>query len=58
MAIKGDHKPAQRIRAAANERALYSIGDLAAEFGISTRAIRCSEAKGLIAQERVGSNRR
>ena len=36
---------------------LYSIGDLASEFGISTRAIRFYESKGLIAPERVGSNR-
>jgi DNA-binding transcriptional MerR regulator len=36
---------------------LYSIGELAGEFGISTRAIRFYEAKGLIAPDRVGSNR-
>lgn len=36
---------------------LYSIGDLAAEFGISTRAIRFYEAKGLIGPERAGANR-
>lgn len=57
MAIKADQKPAQRARAAASDQALFSIGDLAAEFGISTRAIRFYEAKGLIAPERVGSNR-
>lgn len=39
------------------ESALFSIGDLAAEFGISTRAIRFYEAKGLLAPKRVGSNR-
>ncbi|WP_088348813.1 MULTISPECIES: MerR family DNA-binding transcriptional regulator [Rhodomicrobium] len=36
---------------------LYSIGDLSAEFGISTRAIRFYESKGLLAPSRVGSNR-
>ncbi|MGI9386490.1 MAG: MerR family transcriptional regulator [Methyloligellaceae bacterium] len=36
---------------------LYSIGDLAAEFGISTRAIRFYETKGLIKPRRVGANR-
>jgi len=36
---------------------LYSIGDLAAEFQISTRAIRFYEAKGLIGPERAGANR-
>lgn len=39
------------------ESQLYSIGDLAAEFGISTRAIRFYETKGLIKPRRVGSNR-
>ena len=36
---------------------LFSIADLAKEFGISTRAIRFYEAKGLLAPERVGANR-
>jgi DNA-binding transcriptional MerR regulator len=36
---------------------LYSIGDLAAEFQISTRAIRFYESKGLIGPERAGANR-
>lgn len=36
---------------------LFSIGDLSAEFGISTRAIRFYESKGLLAPKRVGSNR-
>jgi DNA-binding transcriptional MerR regulator len=39
------------------EGALYSIGDLASEVGISTRAIRFYEMKGLIAPRRVGANR-
>lgn len=37
--------------------ALYSIGDLANEFGISARAIRFYESKGMLAPKRVGANR-
>jgi DNA-binding transcriptional MerR regulator len=40
-----------------NDGALFSIGDLAGEFGISTRAIRFYEIKRLIAPRRVGANR-
>jgi DNA-binding transcriptional MerR regulator len=36
---------------------LYSIGDLAQEFGITTRAIRFYETRGLIAPKRSGMNR-
>src|SRR5262245_14580486 len=39
------------------EEALYSIGDLAAEFAISTRTIRFYEMKGLIAPKRAGTTR-
>ena len=38
-------------------RDLYAIADLAREFGISTRAIRFYEAKGLLSPERVGATR-
>jgi DNA-binding transcriptional MerR regulator len=38
-------------------RDLYAIAELAKEFGISTRAIRFYEAKGLLAPERVGGTR-
>ena len=38
-------------------RDLFAIADLAREFGISTRAIRFYEAKGLLKPERVGSTR-
>lgn len=38
-------------------RELYSIADLSKEFGISTRAIRFYEAKGLLSPERLGSTR-
>jgi DNA-binding transcriptional MerR regulator len=36
---------------------LFSIADLSREFGISTRAIRFYESKGLISPERLGSTR-
>lgn len=36
---------------------LFAIADLAREFGISTRAIRFYESKGLLAPERVGGAR-
>lgn len=36
---------------------LYSIAELAAEFGITTRAIRFYETKGLVQPERVGNTR-
>jgi len=36
---------------------LYSIADLAKEFGISTRTIRFYESKELLTPERVGSTR-
>ena len=38
-------------------RDLFAIADLAREFGISTRAIRFYEAKGLLHPERVGGTR-
>jgi DNA-binding transcriptional MerR regulator len=36
---------------------LYSIGDLASEFGISPRAIRFYEDQGLVRPQRIGGNR-
>ena len=44
-------------KADANMPELYSITELAGEFGISTRTIRFYEAKGLISPKRVGSTR-
>jgi len=38
-------------------RRLYSIGDLAQEFGISPRAIRFYEDQGLLAPQRLAGNR-
>jgi DNA-binding transcriptional MerR regulator len=36
---------------------LYSIGDLASEFGVSPRAIRFYEDQGLLRPQRIGGNR-
>ena len=44
-------------RSVPENRDLFAIADLAREFGISTRAIRFYEAKGLLAPERVGATR-
>ena len=44
-------------RSVPENRDLFAIADLAKEFGISTRAIRFYEAKGLLAPERVGATR-
>ena len=41
----------------AETRDLFAIADLAREFGISTRAIRFYEVKGLLSPERVGATR-
>jgi DNA-binding transcriptional MerR regulator len=41
----------------ADKAELFAIADLAKEFGISTRAIRFYEAKGLLQPERVGGTR-
>jgi DNA-binding transcriptional MerR regulator len=44
-------------RRESENRDLFAIADLAREFGISTRAIRFYETKGLLTPERVGSTR-
>ena len=42
-------------RRESENRDLFAIADLAREFGISTRAIRFYETKGLLTPERVGA---
>jgi len=44
-------------RTVQDTRDLFAIAELSREFGISTRAIRFYEAKGLLAPERVGATR-
>lgn len=44
-------------RPESENRDLFAIADLAREFGISTRAIRFYESKGLLNPERVGGTR-
>lgn len=39
------------------KRDLFAIADLAKEFGITTRAIRFYESKGLLSPQRVGGTR-
>jgi len=38
-------------------QAVYSIGDLAADLGVSSRAIRFYEDQGMLSPQRVGGNR-
>ena len=57
MTQKPDPKPEAAGAATRADNSLYSIGELSGEFGISTRAIRFYEAKGLLSPDRVGSNR-
>ena len=40
-----------------NQPVLYSIGDLAEEFGVTTRTIRFYEEKGLLSPQREGQRR-
>lgn len=42
---------------ASEEEVAFTIGDLAAEFGITTRTIRFYEARGLLSPLRRGTNR-
>ena len=44
-------------RPVSENRDLFAIADLAREFGISTRAIRFYESKGLLSPDRVGGTR-
>jgi DNA-binding transcriptional MerR regulator len=49
--------PAHAVLAEPEGPGLYSIGDLAAEFAISPRALRFYEDQGLLAPQRIGGNR-
>lgn len=40
-----------------SDRPVYSISELAAEFGVTTRTIRFYEEKGLVAPSRIGRKR-
>jgi DNA-binding transcriptional MerR regulator len=55
--MRARHKTKPESAEPEGEERLYSIGDLATEVGISTRAIRFYESKGLITPRRVGANR-
>jgi DNA-binding transcriptional MerR regulator len=56
MRVKAD-RVNETPETADGEEPLYSIGDLANEFAISTRAIRFYEIKGLLAPKRAGTTR-
>ena len=57
MAVKPKPETGSATLGGKRDAPLFSIGDLSVEFGISTRAIRFYESKGLLAPKRVGSNR-
>lgn len=49
--------PADAIRVDETSKDVFSIGDLAREFGVTHRALRFYEDKGLISPRRRGQNR-
>src|SRR3954468_1418839 len=51
------HSPSPRSASAAQPTPTFSIGELAREFGLTTRAIRFYEDCGLLRPERAGKNR-
>ncbi|GGF21806.1 hypothetical protein GCM10011611_29860 [Aliidongia dinghuensis] len=53
----GDLTTAPPNEAERSHQAVYSIGDLAAELGVSSRAIRFYEDQGMLSPRRVGGNR-
>ncbi|MEJ2117650.1 MAG: MerR family DNA-binding transcriptional regulator [Alphaproteobacteria bacterium] len=57
MHVKDEESRSRKNNTSGSQPQLYSIGDLASEFDISTRAIRFYESKGLIGPERAGANR-
>ena len=52
-----DASPARASTEDQSGQAVYSIGDLAADLGVSSRAIRFYEDQGMLAPLRVGGNR-
>lgn len=51
------HAPADGSKTSDGADASYTIGQLAAEFAITTRTIRFYETRGLISPRRAGQNR-
>jgi DNA-binding transcriptional MerR regulator len=54
MSTASQRQPASAEPDATEDSRLYAIGELAAELGVTTRAIRFYEVKGLIAPARRG----
>ena len=52
-----DTSPARASTEDQSGQAVYSIGDIAADLGVSSRAIRFYEDQGMLAPQRVGGNR-
>jgi len=55
--MKANANPASAVAPAPTEGELYGITELAQEFGISLRAIRFYEDKGLLAPRRINGGR-
>lgn len=55
--MKDNDDGAEDARAGESSRESFSIGELAREFRITTRAIRFYETRGLIAPARAGNSR-
>lgn len=54
----GDKLPEAEADGGPSAEAPFTISDLSQEFGITTRAIRFYESRGLISPQRVGTSRR
>ena len=57
LAIKADNDSAHAAIKAASETVVSRIGDLAGQFGVTLRALRFYEDKGLITPQRNGTTR-